>query len=372
MKKIIVLVAAVGVIAMVAWGFKASHQKGQTTSANPIKIGSVLILSGEGASWGEATRNGIDLAVKEVNAQGGVDGRELRAIHEDDGSAPQKAISAFNKLTDTDQVQYIIGPNWSNTGTALIESIKQKKVVAISPSLGVKEFNESSDYIFNTWPHDYLLSQNLAQYVYDKGYRSVALFGANDVWVKDQTQNFVAKFKDLGGKVPFLYEPLITETDVRTQVAKVKNDASIDAIIMTTDGYGLTNIIAQRIKEFGIKLPIYSITIDRQTIKNCQGACDGMTFLTFLTPTADFEVKYKAAYNREVEIGADSGYDTVMMLVKAFKETKSTDPEKVKMYLSELKNYSGASGNLVSDGKRAFTKPYYTKIVRNGEPVDLK
>lgn len=364
---ILILVLVIGGV----WVSKKSPAPVTPGNQENIKIGSILILSGEGASWGEAARNGIDLAVKEINEKGGVDGRMLEVVHEDDGSDPQKALSALNKLVSFDKVQFVIGSSWSNTGIALIEPIKQKGVVAISPSLGLKDFNESSDFIFNTWPHDYLLSQNLAQYVYDKGHRNVALFGANDVWVKDQTKAFTEKFTSLGGKITFLSEPLVTETDMRTEVAKVKNDKNIDAIVMTIDGYGLTDIVAKRIKEFGIKLPAYSITIDRQIIKNCEGACEGLTFLTFLTPTAEFEQKYKATYNREVEIGADSAYDAVMMLAQAFRETKSTDPVVVKDYLGKITNYSGASGELVSDGKRAFTKPYLVKQVKNGEPVTI-
>src|SRR3989344_6376843 len=98
------------------------------TTTEPIKIGGVFILTGEGASWGEATRNGMELAIGEINNRGGIDGRKLQAIYEDDGSDPKKAIAAFNKLTEVDGVKFIIGPNWSNTGTALINLIKQKGV----------------------------------------------------------------------------------------------------------------------------------------------------------------------------------------------------------------------------------------------------
>ena len=97
-----------------------------------------------------------------------------------------------------------------------------------------------------------------------------------------------------------------------------------------------------------------------------------MIFPTSLTPTQDFATKYKAKYNSEVEIGADSAYDAVMMIAEGMKATNSTDPEKVKVYLANIKTYSGASGTLTSDGRRAFTKPYVLKVVHNGIPVDLK
>lgn len=370
MKKTIWIVIAVVVLVGVVW--YGQSKKNTPATGEPIEIGGIFILSGEGASWGEAARNGMELAIKEINDAGGVSGQPLKGIYEDDGSDPKRSISAFNKLTNSDNVKFIIGPNWSNTGIALIDLIKQKKVVAISPSLGLKDYNESSDYIFNTWPHDDILSSNLGQYVYDKGLRSVALLGAQDVWVKAQTKAFSDKFTSLGGKIAFLSELPITQTDVNSEVTKIKNNKSIDGIVMTIDGYILTDIFAQRLKEFGVNLPTYSLTIDQHIIDSCEGACEGMTFLTFLTPTADFEKKYKATYNKEVEIGADSAYDAVMLLTKAFRDTKSTDPEKVKAYLSVIDKYNGASGNLISDGKRAFTKPYIIKQIKDGKPVVIK
>ena len=216
MKKLILSFVVVVVLGLLWWN--QSKNSAVPATGEPIKIGGIFILSGEGASWGEAAKNGMELAIKEINAEGGIEGKPLQGIYEDDGSDPSKAISAFNKLTNSDGVKFIIGPNWSNTGLSLIELIKQHGVVAISPSLGLPAYNESSEYIFNTWPHDEILSENLAQYVYDKGYRNVAVFGANDVWVKAQDQAFIKKFVELGGKIAFLYEPLVTVTDVMSEV----------------------------------------------------------------------------------------------------------------------------------------------------------
>ena len=309
-------------------------------SENEIKIGSILILSGEGSSWGEASKNGIDLAVKDINNAGGVNGKKLVAIHEDNESDPKKAISAFNKLTDSQGVKYIIGPNWSNSGIPLVALADKTKTVVISPSLGVKEFNEGSPYLFNTWPHDDLLSRNLADYVFKKGYRNVAVFGVLDVWNKQQTKAFSERFVQLGGKISFIYEPTTNTKDERTEILKLKADKSIDAVIMTNSGFSLVDITAEQMRDFGVKLPLFSITIDQKLISECKGACDGMTFLTFLTPSVTFEQKYKAVYaGRDVEIGADSAYDAVMMLAQAMKEVRSTDTKKVAKYLAEIKEY---------------------------------
>jgi branched-chain amino acid transport system substrate-binding protein len=97
-----------------------------------------------------------------------------------------------------------------------------------------------------------------------------------------------------------------------------------------------------------------------------------MIFPTSLTPTAEFSEKYKVRYNREVEIGADTAYDAVMLIAEAMRETNSTDPDKVKEYLAGIKTYAGVSGNLTSDGKRDFVKDFLLKQVKNGKAETIK
>jgi len=377
MQKYLAISALLLLVLIVAFGGEVLKNRTDNSAtiglsgASTIPIGGIMILSGEGAVWGEASRNGMELAIKDINESGGVNGKQLRGIYEDDGSAPQKAVSAFYKLTGSDHAKFIIGPNWSNTGVAVAHLAEEAKVVMISPSLGVKEFNESSPYLFNTWQHDDILSAKLGDIVYAKGYRNVALFGANDVWVKVQTAAFKKRFEDLGGKVALVYEPTVDINDERIEIQKVLANKTIDAVVMTTDGFGLTVMTARQLRELGSKLPLFNITVDKNILSNCGANCEGMIFPTSLTPTPAFEAKYGTAYDREVEIGADSAYDSVLMLAEAMRATKSEDPDKVKEYLAGIKMYEGVSGHLVSDGKRGFTKAYVLKRVENGIPVTI-
>ncbi len=343
----------------------------QKSSPNEIRIGSILILSGEGASWGEASRNGIDLAVADINARGGIEGKRIVVTHEDNQSEPKLAIAALQKLNSAG-INFVIGPSWSNSGLPLIDLANKSKTLMISPSLGLKDFNEGSPYLFNTWPHDETLSRNLADYIYEAGHHRVVVFGVQDNWTKIQSRAFQERFEQLGGTVALLYEPLSTETDSRAEIAKLKTIVGIDAIVMTDSSFGIFSTTGKQLRELGITSPMYSISPNAQQLTNCMQACEGLEYLTFLTPSTAFETRYKATYNREVEIGSDSAYDAVMMLAKAMEATHSTDTTVVATYLADIKEYQGVSGHLVSDGKRAFTKPYKVMQVVNGEPVDVK
>ncbi|MEI6553239.1 MAG: ABC transporter substrate-binding protein [bacterium] len=366
-KKIIIGIIIIVVIILGVWISKKNSN--DLSKVNEIKIGSILIESGDGASWGEAARNGMDLAIKEINDQGGLLGKKVVAIHEDDAGDPAKTVSAFRKLTETDGVKFIVGPSWAKNGEAVKDLISNQ--IVVSPSLGKADFNETSKYIFNTWPHDYILSEQLAVDVTTKGYKNVAILGANDVWVKEQTMAFKTKFEKLGGTVSFVYEPTTDQRDVRTDLLKLKEIKGLQAIIVTSDGYGMTSIFGKQMRDLGIKNPVFAITLDSTVIKNCEGSCDGWKYLTALTPKVDFVNKYKVAYNRNVEVGADSAYDAVMLIAKGITETKSLDTDKIQNYLNGIKTYDGQSGLLTSDGKGAFTKDFKTMVIKDGQSIEL-
>lgn len=334
----------------------------------PIRIGSILILTGEGAATGNASKNGIEMAKDEINAGGGLLGRRLQVIFQDDQGDPKKSIAAFRQLTDSEGISLIIGPTWSNVGLPLIDLAAQKHTLMISPSLGVATFNESSEYLFNTWPHDDVLSRKLAQHVYAKGHRHVALVGAEQVWVKEQTEAFKKEFEQLGGKIVFLTEPLPGSTDLRSEALKIKNLKSVDALVSTTDGIIVGSLLAKALRDLRVTLPTYSITLDQTAIDAAQGGFEGMEFLTFLTPEPEFKRRYEARYKTTIDLGADSAYDAVMMLARAIRTTRSTDATILAKELATIRQYRGASGDLVSDGKRGFNKPFALKRISGGVP----
>ena len=335
-------------------------------------IGSISILSGEGAAWGTAARNGIAMAVDQINAKGGVLGKKLLVDYQDDQGDPKKTLAAFRELTDVVGVKFIIGPTWSRNGLTLIDAASQKKIVLISPSLGMAKFNESSEFLFNTWPHDYITSEKLAEYVFNKGQRNVALVGAEDAWVKEQAAAFRRRFESLGGKVAFVTEPLPATSDLRTEALKISKIAGIDGFVSTTDGVIVGSLVAKALKELNFNIPMYSVTLDQSAIEAAQGGFEGLEFLTFLTPNEEFKAAYESRFITPIDIGADSAYDAVIMLVDAITKANSTDPTVVAHELAKVKRFPGASGVLVSDGKRGFTKEFALKKVVDGKAVDLK
>ena len=334
---------------------------------NVIQLGSIGILTGQGASWGLAAKNGIDLAVEEINNNGGINGKQLIVTHEDDQGDAKYSINAYTKLTQAEGINLIVGTSWSNTGLPLVDLADNDQVLMISPSLGKPEFNEGSNYLFNTWPHDVILSAQLADYVIEKGHTNIALIGAEQLWVKDQTNAFTKRFEELGGTIEVLVEPLPTDRELNTEALKIKN-ARATAIVSTTDGVLVGALVAKRAAEIGVDLPMYSITIDADAIKSAEGAYEDMEFLTFLTPTKEFKEIYEEGYG-PIDIGADSAYDAVMLMAQAMEETETEDPTVLAEYLNGVEEYNGASGHLISDGKGGFEKELALMKVIDGVAI---
>lgn len=365
-----IIIGIVIILVLVASFLINKEITGNVVKTDTIKIGSIGILTREGSSWGIAAKNGIDMAVADINNAGGINGKMLEVVHEDDAGDAKKSISAFQKLTDVDNVDIIIGTTWSSTGIPLVKLADEKKVLMISPSLGKPEFNEGSKFLFNTWPHDVTLSSQLADYVFNKGHRKVALISANELWVKDQTNAFKKRFEELGGSVEVLVEPNPSDRELSSDALKIKDNKDITAIVSTTDGVLVGSLVAKRAHELGVNLPIFSVTIDSDAIKSSDGAYEGMEFLTSLTPSDEFKEKFENKFGT-IDIGADSAYDAVMLIAKAMKETKSEDTTLLAENIAKIKEFDGVSGHLISDGKRGFTKKFVVMKVVDGKAIKI-
>jgi branched-chain amino acid transport system substrate-binding protein len=338
---------------------------------NTLKIGSISILTGEGSSFGVAAKNGLSMAVEDLNSKGGVLGKQISVDYQDDQGDPKNTISAFRQLTEISDIKFIIGPSFSRCAIPLIKLAENKKVIMISPSAGMAEFNESSKFLFNTWPHDYITSQKLADYVFSKGHRKVALVGAEEPWVKEQSKYFKGTFEKLGGQIAYLVEPLPGTTDLNTIALKISKTPGVDAFVSTTDGVIIGSLVAKALKQISFNIPKYSVTIDQAAIDASVGGFEGLEFPSSLTPSADFKARYESKFKVNIEIGADSAYDAMMMVARAISESNSLDTTRVAQELAKIKSYQGASGTLVSDGKRGFTKGFVMKKVMNGKQVDI-
>ena len=152
----------------------------------------MLCLTGDCAPWGTSGLKGVELAVGELNEKGGLLGRPIEvAVQDSRDTVPSYSVTAFQKMAQEPELHFIVGPTWTAGGMPIAPLIARKPdLIVISPSVGVKEFNETADNIFNVWPHDEAATRAMARYAANKGWKKAAVFGSEDPFLHHSNQDF--------------------------------------------------------------------------------------------------------------------------------------------------------------------------------------
>lgn len=220
-----------------------------------IKIGAIDPLSGPFAAYGEPVRDGMLLAVEEINASGGVNGRKLELLLEDDGGEPKNAVSAFTKLATVSKVAVIIGPLSSGCSMATAPLAERYKVVQISTLAGTIDLTNAGDYVFRIYPSAEVASRFIARVAVErfKTKRAAILYPNNPYGVA--AHRFIDEVLRKDG-----VEIVATDTfkdgdrDFRTQIAKIKQ-ASPDVLICSAYYEEGAQILVQA-KQLQLNVPI--------------------------------------------------------------------------------------------------------------------
>lgn len=345
-----------------------------------IKIGFVNSLTGQYAPYGENNWNGVKLAVEEINAAGGISGKRVKIISEDDRSTKEGAVSAVKKLIEIDRVAIIIGPG-STVGVMGSAPIANKaKVVLLSPGAAGPEITNAGDYIFRNRASGALEASKIAEYAYKTlQIKKVIVFYPNVDYGIGFKNVFVKKFSSLGGSI--LSEEIYAEsdTDFRTQLAKIK-EKSPEGVYVLGVPESIGQILRQA-KEIGLSSQFLSNNVESP--KLLEIARESANGLIFPIPSYDpnsplprireFEKKYFVQFNRHSDLFAANGYDAVYIIKYAI-ETGGYDGEEIKNALYNLKDFQGVGGFISFDENGDVIMPLSIKAVKNGQFVilDLK
>ena len=362
MKKIFIAVFLIGIlITMIGCTSKSS---------DTIKIGSILFLTNNDISvLGVAMQEGIDLAVEELNNEGGVLGKQIQIIHEDDELDITKAVNSANKLANIDQVDVAL-LGLVNTGKASGEIFKSKQIPAIVLFDTNKELEKLGDYIygigFNTEEAGYVMAEMLYT---KKGVRTVAIINHFDEWSTLISNSFKERFEALGGTVIVKESLEIGETNFRTTITKAKDADAIYAPLV-----GDLDVFFKQAKELGYNGIITTgDSLTKEAIDNAKGAAENVYFTNVdvkeNTRLERLKKAYSTKYNKESDLIVFNalGYDSVMVVAEAIKIAKSNDPKAIHDALYKVKDYQGAAGKVTINEKGFAPKFEKIFIVKDGE-----
>jgi len=332
-----------------------------------IKIGAILPLSGDAAFMGQNSQRGIELAVEEINAEGGVDGKNIEIIYEDDQAITHNSINSFNKLKYSDGVSVIVGPSWTQNVLALaplMERLKEK-ILLITPTASGADITRAGDYIFRTWPSDAVQDDFIANKIYALGYHNIAVFYVNNDWGLGHKHAFYQAFLEQGGKVKEEYSVDFNAKDFHTQIIKAK-ELKIDAI------FELLNIkqevlFAQQCKELGLDVQIFASSgfEDAGNLELGGNEVEGIIYSYPAGGSDAFIAKFEEKYGTTPGLGVANAYDAIRVIANAMNKV-GTSPENIKNYLYTVRDYQGASGNFSFDENGDLEKEWMLKTVENG------
>ena len=339
-----------------------------------IKIGAILPLTGDMAKFGESFKNGIDLAVDEINSENGIYGANIQIIYEDDTGEGKQAVSAFRKLINQDKVQSVIGGVMSSTAMPIAPIAEENKIILFSPTATAPALSKYKEYFFRIQPSDNYEGKVMAEFVYKQlNATEVALFYVNNDWGQGLTEVFKNELITLGGRISIEDNYELGDTDFRTQITKIK---SVSPEYLYLLGYlQELSIILRQIRELGLKsriLSAYSFHDPKLLQISAEVAEDAIFTMPTYDPESkdpqvtEFVKRYMAKYKEEPDMFAAHSYDCIKILEYVMQKGALEGTE-ISIYLHNLTDYPGVTGKTTFDVNGDVIKPLKFFTVRNGQ-----
>lgn len=322
---------------------------GTATAAEPVKIGAIQVLTGPNSRYGIAIRNGLDLAVAEINAKGGVlGGRKIELVIEDSAGNKEQAINVVRKLIGRDRVPLIIGPTLSNEMFAIGPVANDRKIPIIGTSTTARGITEIGDYVFRTaMPEAAVIPVTLKAAQSKFGIKRVAvLYGNDDAFTKSAFDIFKENLERMGIEILTIESFGSKDTDFSAQLTKIKA-LNPDAVIVSALVEAASGILLQA-RQLGFAKSVTFIGgngLNSAKLGEIAGAAADGTLVGspwFIEKPDPLNQAFVAAYRKaypgvEPDQFAAQAYDTAMIVAAAINRAGAPESEKLRAALLETK-----------------------------------
>ncbi len=351
---------------------------GSKESGDTIKVGANFELTGNVANYGNATIEGLQLAIDEANEAGGINGKKIELVSVDDKSEAAESINAATKLISDDDVKVIVGPATTGLVLAETQTATDAKVPIIAPCAtspeATVENGKVKPYVFRSCFIDPQQGEVMATFAAKdlKAKTAVIYVDNSSDYSKNLAKVFKEKFEAAGGKVVMEEAFLQKDQDFKATLTKLKT-ANADVMFVPAY-YEEVGKIVKQAREMGINSAILGTDgWDDTKVVDIAGA-DALnnTFFSTHYSEKDAEVQgfieaYKKKFNRAPNVFAALGYDAGKMLVDALKRAGSGDTEKIREALEATKNLKVGTGTISMDKNHNPIKTAVILEMKNGE-----
>lgn len=350
--------------------------KGGGNAGDTIVVGEVASLTGDEASFGNSSHNGTLLAVEELNAAGGVLGKKLKLVTEDNQSKKGESATATKKLISRDKVVAVLGEVASSRSLEMASVCQQMKIPQISPSSTNPKVTQSGDYIFRVCFEDKFQGGTvLAKFATAslKAKRVAIITDVAQAYSVGLTQFFKERFIADGGQIVLEQKCSSGDKDYNAQLTAIKT-TNPDAIFLPVY-YGPANLIAQQARGLGMTMPLFGGDgwEAPELLQGANGALDGCVFSTHFSPdqegakAKEFVDKYTKKFGARPDAMGALGYDSAMVLADAMKRAGTTEGAKLREAIAATKDFDGVTGKMSLDADRNARKPAVMIEIKAGK-----
>jgi branched-chain amino acid transport system substrate-binding protein len=341
------------------------------------------IVIGAAGSWEGAKParmwEGIEMAAEEVNAAGGVLGRRIKILKEDDGGALTRGKMVAQRLADNLDVAAVIGHFYSFITVQTVATYEFSGILTISPATTDPKITQQGyRRLFRTNPNNIDIGNVLAQYFNEKGYTKIALCYVNNDYGRSLANSFETRTHELGmdilDSVPYSYG---TVSEFK-MIVKKWQDLEFDAVMLAGSMPEAANLIVLA-RKLGLKQPIVGGTgLDSPDLIKAGAAAEGTVFTSFFDislakgeKAERFLDAYRKKYGKEPDTWVVYGYDAMHLLAHAMNRAGSILPDEVAKILRTMAGWSGVAGRMTFDDSGNPSGPIVViKEIRRGK-IDI-
>ena len=343
--------------------------------SKPVRIGFIGELTTRAAGLATSGRDGFLLAVEEINADGGINGRQVEGLVVDARMHKETALHAIHKLADG-QVSAIIGPMTSQTAVTIVPTINNLKIPLISPTVSTNELSGIDDYFFRVYYTNAQAAQLLARHLTEQGapLHIAAIYDlSNRAYTEDWVQYFQDMFEKQPGskvtRIPFDIRSNTLYTDLAAMAIKAKPDG----ILLLANAVD-TAMVCQQLVKLHAEPALYATgwSYSDDLIQFGGKSVEGLTIIQSADPNdpapamQSFVQRYRQRFRAKPNFPAVHAYDATRMILTIMRE--ETDPEAIRNNLLNMESFQGLQSDLSVDrfGELKHPRLHFARIA-NGQ-----